>query len=63
MVYLVYLKDYYSIISTLLDDFNGVSMVYLWCIWDTPVLRERNQNFLGELLCGEIIYIIKICVE
>ena len=34
-------------------------MVYLWCIWDTPVLRERNQKFLGYLLCDEIIYIVE----
>jgi hypothetical protein len=35
-------------------------MVYLWCILDTPLLRERNQEFLGLLLSGEIIYIIEI---
>jgi len=35
-------------------------MVYLWCILDTPLLRERNQKFLGLLLYDEIIYIIEI---
>jgi len=34
-------------------------MVYLWCILDTPLLRERNQEFLGLLLSGEIIYIVE----
>jgi len=43
-----------------LVNFNGVSMVYLWCIWDTPLLRERYQNFLGLLLYDEIIYIVEI---
>ena len=60
MVYLVYLNDYYSIIPMVLINFSGVSMVYLWCIWDTPVLRERYRKFFKELLCDEIIYIVEI---
>jgi len=43
-----------------LINFNGVSMVYLWCIWDTPLLRERNQKFLGLLHLVRIIYIVEI---
>jgi len=31
-----------------LINFNGVSMVYLWCIWDTPLLRERKQLVVGN---------------
>jgi len=46
-----------------LINFNGVSMVYLWCIWDTPLLRERNQKFLGLLHLVQIIYIIEINVH
>jgi len=38
-------------------------MVYLWCILDTPLLRERNQEFLGLLLSGEIIYIVEIMIK
>jgi hypothetical protein len=59
MVYLVYPKDYYSIIPTLLFDSSDVSMVYLWCILDTPLLRERNRKFLLHLLLVEIIYIVE----
>jgi len=39
--------NYYSTIPTLLIVFSGVSMVYLWCIWDTPLLRERYRKFFG----------------
>jgi hypothetical protein len=55
----VYPKDYYSIIPTLLIDSSDVSMVYLWCILDTPLLRERNRKFLLHLLLVEIIYIVE----
>ena len=46
-----------------LINFSGVSMVYLWCIWDTPLLRERYRNFLRLLHLVQIIYIRKNMLE